>query len=106
MRFYNKKTDIIPAKKSDQSLIDYIIENNGNQTEICGAIGQSGTKVHKFDAYYLPVNGENVIVYYSSVCGAETYKSLISGHIGEEITCKKCAKHKFYNVIDWAKNNK
>jgi aspartate 1-decarboxylase len=87
--------DLLPLQVEGQSFINYINANNGGRTQVYGYIGQSGSKNHSFDAFYIQHNGENIIVSIDSTCGAQSFKS----HLGADLTldksnvnCSKCCK--------------
>lgn len=93
-RMKNRK-DVIPTKNEGQSYIDWIESNNGGHLIVYGSIGYDGKKTHSFLAYYININGENVIVHLSSYCGSQSYKSGLSCNLQmtkDQITCKKCSK--------------
>lgn len=94
LRIKNKK-DIIPSQIEGQSFMEYIYSNNGGLVEVYGYIGNNGDKIHKFTAYYIVINGENVIVSINSFCGSQTQISGLSYNFEltkEQVTCKKCSK--------------
>jgi hypothetical protein len=87
------KNDIIPSVKEGQSWYKWFEENNGERQCVYGSIGYSGTKVHRFVASYLIINGENVIVSLSSMCGSQSYGSGLGVNLDyteEQVTCGKC----------------
>jgi hypothetical protein len=94
LRMKNRK-DMIPAKIEGQSFMDWVKSNNGGHLMVYGSIGYDGKKTHRFFAYYININGENVIVSLASHCGSQAYKSGLSANLQmtkEQVTCKKCCK--------------
>jgi len=92
LRMKNRK-DMIPAKIEGQSFMDWIKSNQGDSLIVYGSIGHTGVKIHRFLAYYINVNDENIIVHLSSYCGSQPYKSGLSSNLQmtkDQITCKKC----------------
>ena len=95
LRMKNRK-DIIPAKIEGQSFKEYIESNQGGSLIVYGLIGHTGSKIHRFFAHYININGENIIVSLSSYCGSQHYKSGLSSNLKmtkDQITCKKCSGH-------------
>lgn len=89
-----RKSDVLPVKKEGQSIHDFIMSNNGGEIIVYGSIG-NGDKMHKLMASYINVNGENIIIYCHSICGAESYKSWSSINLdSNNCNCKKCIKTK------------
>jgi len=87
-----RKTDILPEKKQGESVYNYIRNNGGGEVIVYGNIGR-GDKTHKLLADYLPLNGENVIISYYSICGSESYKSISFINLdASSCNCKKCNK--------------
>jgi len=90
------KKDVIPTKVEGQSFMQWIEANNGGHLLVYGAIGYTGTKNHSFLAYYININGENVIVNLSSHCGSQSYGSGLATNLQmtkDQVTCQKCLKH-------------
>ena len=91
------KKDIIPSIKEGQSWTQWFEENNGNRECVYGCIGYSGTKVHRFVASYININGENIVVSLSSHCGSQSYGSGLGvsfNYSEEQVTCQKCKPKK------------
>ncbi len=91
------KNDILPTQLQNQSWLQWFEENNGDRECVYGSIGYSGTKVHRFVASYIKINGENVIVSLSSLCGSQSYGSglgLNLNYTEDQVTCQKCKPKK------------
>lgn len=87
------KKDMIPSIKEGQSWAEWFQEQKGNKQIVCGSIGYAGSKIHRMVAEYININGENVIISLSSLCGSQSYKSGLGINLNysqEHITCKKC----------------
>jgi len=89
-----RKNEVLPEIEKNESYNNFIKRNNGGDVFVYGNIGR-GDKTHKLRATYIPINNENVIVSYTSICGAESYKSI--SFINMDATscnCKRCDKSK------------
>ena len=89
------KKDILPTQLNNQSWMQWFEQWGGKNEVVYGTIGHTGTKVHTFVASYLNLNGENIIISLSSLCGSQTWKSGLSLNLTytqDKVTCKKCCK--------------